>query len=97
MKPTNNPALTSSLLEIKNWTKYQKPNTTTWIKDYTNREDDLAFGKLTMFQRGLLEGICRLRARQARPIPNDPAYLSRRSAGASGSYCVRFSHSFARP
>jgi hypothetical protein len=56
------------LLEIKNWTKYQSSNTHKWIKDYSNREDDDGFSKLSMFQRGVLEGLCRLRARSGKPI-----------------------------
>jgi hypothetical protein len=74
MQPT---ASNFTHLEIKNWDKYQKPNTTSWIKDYTNREDDPDFARLTFFQRGLLEGLCRLRARLGKPIPYDIDYISR--------------------
>ncbi len=78
----NNPTQTApsannpTFLEIKNWNKFQAANTFKWIKDYTNREDDLEFSRLTMFQRGLLEGLCRLRARTSRPIPYDAVYIS---------------------
>lgn len=83
MKPTptannsaTNPA-SKTFLEIKNWAKFQKPNTTQWIKDYSNREDDREFALLTMTQRGTLEGLCRLRARLGKAIPYDPAYIAR--------------------
>jgi hypothetical protein len=67
----------TELLEIKNWDKFQSKNTTKWIKDYSNREDDREFGQLTLFQRGLLEGLCRLRARIGTPIPHDATHIAR--------------------
>ena len=69
----SNPAL----YEIRNWDKYQSANTHKWIKDYSGREDDSDFSKLSIFQRGLLEGICRLRARTGKPICVEPTYIAR--------------------
>jgi hypothetical protein len=65
-----------TLVEIKNWDKYQSANCTKWIKDYTSKEDDPDFASLTMFQRALLEGLCRLRARMGQAIHTEVTYLS---------------------
>ena len=67
---------TSKYLAIKNWEHYQsESNNMIWIKDYVNKEHDPEFGKLTMFQRGLFEGLCRYRARMNRNITNDLLHI----------------------
>ena len=50
---------------------------TLWIKDYVNRLDDSAYSRLTMFQRGLLDELRRLRGRTGKNIRNDPKYIVR--------------------
>lgn len=69
-------------LAIKNWTKYQRgvrvgrTGRLPWVKDYTDREQDADYRALTMFQRGLLDGLCRLCGRQpSRLLHNDLTWI----------------------
>src|SRR5450755_2732095 len=67
-------------LAIKNWHKYQSADLTQycpWIRTYVNKDQDYGFSHLTMLQRYLLEGCCRLRSRVGHNIPNDPQWIAR--------------------
>lgn len=64
-------------LAVKNWDKYQAGTRGKWIKDYVDRESDPDYAKLTMFQRALLDGICRLRGRLGKNLPNDSTHIAR--------------------
>jgi hypothetical protein len=71
-------------LAIKNWHRYQPDNrlrskdaVLPWIRDYCDREDDAEFRSLTMYQREVLQGLCRLVGRtRARLIQNDITYIA---------------------
>lgn len=59
-------------LAIKNWDKYQSGKKGwDWIKDYVNQDDDKDLAKLSMFQRGLLQELRRVRGRSGKNIDND--------------------------
>lgn len=65
-------------LAIKNWEKYQ-PNrgASSWVKDWTDKESDAGYMKLTGFQRYILDGCRRLRGKFGRNLCNDPEYIAR--------------------
>ena len=70
----------SEFLLIKNWQKYQSGRDgkrSEWIKDYTSKDSDPDYSKLTILQRYILDGICRLTGREGKPIPNDPLWVCR--------------------
>jgi len=48
-----------------------------WIRDYTGREDDREYARLSMFQRAVLDGCRRLRGRMGRNLPNDATHIAR--------------------
>lgn len=61
---------------IKNWETYQSLSRSgTWIKDYTNQEDDEDYCDLTVFQRGILQELRRLRGRLGRNLPTNVQWL----------------------
>ena len=69
-------------LAIKSWEKYQPKLTRKghlireWIKDFTEKDNDTDYHRLTMTQRYLFDALCRLRGRRGENIPNDPAWAS---------------------
>lgn len=64
-------------LAIRNWDNYQTAKRgAAWIKDYTEKEADLEYSRLTCFQRYVLDGLCRLRGRLGHNVPNDPKYVA---------------------
>jgi hypothetical protein len=71
-------------LRIKNWERYQPNNSLRskdavlqWVKDYTDREDDAEYRSLTMYQRGVLDGLCRLAGRtRSRLLQNDVTHIA---------------------
>ena len=73
--------MANEYLIIKNWDKWQalkgdKP--VAWIKDYCDKDGDRDYGKLTGFQRYVLDALCRLIGRtHAHRVHNDPAWLAR--------------------
>jgi hypothetical protein len=71
-------------LAIKNWERYQGgkmknrvDEKRSWVKDYTDKEADPEYIKMTFFQRYVLDGCCRLRGRLGKNLPNDPQYIAR--------------------
>lgn len=72
-------------LRLRNWKKYQpddrlrnKEARLPWIRDYTEKLENYDYLKLTIFQRGLFEGICLIAGtRPSRSLPNDPAWIAR--------------------
>lgn len=65
-------------LAIKNWSKYQSGKKGwDWIKDYVNQGDDEDLGGLSLFERGLLQELRRLRGRSGKNIPNDATHIAR--------------------
>lgn len=66
-------------LAIKNWDKYQPGNKKQfpWIRDYTEKDHDHDYMELTMLQRYIFDGCCRLRARLAKDLHNDPVWIAR--------------------
>lgn len=65
-------------LAIKNWDKYQPSRgASAWVKDWTDKDSDMAYMKLTCFQRYILDGCRRLRGKFGRDLPNDPEYIAR--------------------
>ena len=69
---------TSEYLAIKNWEKYQvAKDNWPWIKDWVDKDSDPDYSQLTMIQRYLLDGCCRLRQRMGQNLRNDPVYLLR--------------------
>ena len=73
--------MANEYLSIKTWDKWQalkgdKP--VAWIKDYCDKDGDRDYGKLTGFQRYVLDALCRLIGRtHAHRVHNDPAWLAR--------------------
>jgi len=83
----------SKYLEIKNWDKYQaflrKGKPAGWIKDYSDKEADHGYSMLSITQRYVLDGCCRLRARLGKNLPNDPVYISRAlSVAPEERHCI---------
>lgn len=66
-------------LAIRNWEKRQpgRKGKSEWIKDYTDKDSDEDYEKLTFFQRQVLDGCRRLRGRLGKNPPNDPMYIAR--------------------
>src|SRR5579871_6406486 len=66
-------------LAIKNWSKRQSTWTgkREWIRDYTDKDADEDYEKLTFFQRQVLDGCRRLRGRLGKNIPNDCGFIAR--------------------
>lgn len=66
-------------LAIKNWEIYQPKNKKPfpWIRDYKEKDSDPDFMSLTMLQRYVLDGCCRLRARFSKNLRNDPMWIAR--------------------
>lgn len=59
-------------LAIKNWEKFQSGKKGwDWIKDYVNQDDDKDMAALSMFERGLLQELRRVRGRSGKNIAND--------------------------
>jgi len=69
----------SEFLAIKNWDKRQpgRNGKSEWIKDYADKDWHPDYEKLSFFQRQVLDGCRRLRARLGENIPNDPNYIAR--------------------
>lgn len=64
-------------LEVKNWGKYQASmKHRDWIRDYVNQNDDEDLGVLSLFERGLLQELRRLRGRTGRNIYNDVTHIA---------------------
>lgn len=64
-------------LAFKNWAKYQSGKKGwDWIKDYVNQNDDEELGKLSLFERGLLQELRRLRGRSGKNIPNNATHIA---------------------
>lgn len=66
-------------LAIKNWDKYQpgRKGKSEWIKDYTSKDEDEDYEKLSLFQRQVLDSVRRLRGRLGKNPPNDAGYIAR--------------------
>lgn len=66
-------------LAPKNWEKRQpgRSGKSEWIKDYTDKDTDDKYDKLSFYQRQVLDGIRRLRGRLGKNPPNDAAYIAR--------------------
>lgn len=65
-------------LAIKNWDKYQpRRGKSSWVKDWTDKDADAGYMKLTAFQRYILDGCRRLRGRFGKNVNNDPTYIAR--------------------
>lgn len=64
-------------LAIKNWDRFQSAYTRAWVRDYTAKEDDEDYVKLSCYQRYILDGCRRLRGRTGKNIPNDATYIAR--------------------
>jgi hypothetical protein len=65
-------------LAIKNWEKYQSGKKGwDWIKDYVNQDDDKDLAALSMFERGLLQELRRVRGRSGKNIDNDVTHIAR--------------------
>jgi hypothetical protein len=71
-------------LEIKNWEKYQADNKgqvregpSPWIKDWTDKESDYEYSKLTYYQRYVYDALRRLKGKTGKNPPNDPLYIAR--------------------
>lgn len=71
-------------IAIKNWEKYQaddkgkvREGASPWIKDWTDKEADYEYSKLTGLQRYVYDALRRLRGRLGKNPPNDPAYIGR--------------------
>lgn len=63
-------------LEIKNWNRYQPSfRRMKYVRDWADREDDPDFCSLSAFERAILEGICRLRARTGKHAPHNAHYI----------------------
>ena len=70
----------SEYLAVKNWDRYQPGRigkSSPWVKDYTSKDSDPDYSKLTIPQRYVLDGICRLTGREGKRIPNDPLWVGR--------------------
>ncbi len=67
-------------LAVRNWEKYQqtRPHHEKWIRSYVNKENDVEFQKLTLYQRAILDGIQRIRGELGKNIPNDVGFVERR-------------------
>lgn len=64
-------------LAIKNWDKYQSGKKGwDWIKDYVNQNDDEDLSALSMFERGLLQELRRLRGRSGKNIHNSIRHIA---------------------
>ena len=67
----------SEYLAIKNWGKYQSGKKGwDWIKDYVNQNDDDELSGLSMFERGLLQELRRLRGRSGKNIKNSVTHIA---------------------
>jgi hypothetical protein len=67
-------------LAIRNWDKFQATKDggpALWIKDYTNKDGDYDYGKLTCFQRYVFDGCRRLRGRFGHNLHNDATWIAR--------------------
>jgi hypothetical protein len=64
-------------IDIANWDEKQMGGGTLWVKDYTDKESDYHYIKLTALQRYVYDALCRIRARTAQRIHNDPTYVAR--------------------
>lgn len=65
-------------LAFKNWSKYQSGKKGwDWIKDYVNQNDDDALSGLSLFERGLLQELRRVRGRSGKNIHNDVSHIAR--------------------
>jgi hypothetical protein len=69
-------------LAVKNWWKFQQDNNgdlmegpMAWIKDYTAKESDYDYKKLSPFTRYLYDGIRRLTGKMGHWVENDPSYI----------------------
>lgn len=68
----------SKYLAIKNWEKYQSGKKGwDWIKDYVNQNDDEELSGLSLFERGLLQELRRVRGRSGKNIHNDVTHIAR--------------------
>jgi hypothetical protein len=71
-------------LRVKNWEEYQpssklfkKDARLPWIKDYTNKLDNVEYQQLGVVARYIYEGICLIAGtRPERTLPNDPAWIA---------------------
>lgn len=70
-------------LAVKNWEIFQPKMRTKspkrqWIMDYTDKEFDADYMKLSCLQRYVLDALCRLRGRLGHDIPyDDPTWVIR--------------------
>jgi len=65
-------------IDIPDWDEKQNaPPGSPWIKDYVDKEGAYAYSMLTAYQRYVLDGLHRLRARMAQRIHNDSTYIAR--------------------
>jgi len=67
---------------IKNWEVYQpalrsKMARKDFVRDYTDRDQDPDFSSLTVFQRGVLNALCRLRGSLGQKIYTNHTYIAR--------------------
>lgn len=70
-------AETCKFLAIKNWDKYQSGKKGWgWIKDYVNQDDDKDMAALSMFERGVLQELRRVRGRSGKNIDNDMTLIA---------------------
>lgn len=64
-------------LAFKNWAKYQSGKKGwDWIKDYVNQNDDEDLSGLSLFERGLLQELRRVRGRSGKNIHNTVTHIA---------------------
>ena len=67
-------------LAIRNWEKYQATRDgqpSSWIKDYTDKDNDPEYSQLTALLRYTYDACRRLRGRFGRNLTNDPQWICR--------------------
>jgi hypothetical protein len=80
-RPTEPTTPKAPFLEIRNWNKFQAISKTgkslPWCKLYSAQADDIEYQRLSTFERGVLHDLYLVRTRTARPLHNDPTWLTR--------------------